>query len=70
MDKTKKELLEEMFPEVAAALKAIFYAGAPISSRVMSFDIMVWECAYCGEEKGHDDDCAYKMAENAWEDLD
>ena len=70
MDKTKKELLEEMFPEVAAALKAIFYALPPISARLMSHDVVISECAYCGEENGHDDDCAYQMVENAWADLD
>ena len=68
MEKTKKELLEEMFPEVAKALRAIVYAGCPMEYPYQTSNSSF--CHYCGEEYGHDEDCPYQMAEDAWCDLD
>jgi len=68
-EKTKKELLEEMFPEVAKALKAIVYAGCPMDEPYTTSSATF--CYYCGEEYGHDEDnCPFSLAEDAWADLD
>ena len=70
MEKTKKELLEEMFPEVAKALRAIVYAGCPMDEGMYASDVgqpYSTFCFYCGEEYGHDDDnCAFSLAQEAW----
>ena len=70
MEKSKKELLEEMFPEVAKALEAIVDAGCPMDEGMYASDIgqpLSTFCYYCGEEYGHDDDnCAFSLAREAW----
>ena len=63
-EKTKKELLKEMFPEVAKALEAIVYAGCPMDEGVYASNATF--CYYCGKEYGHEEYCAFSLAQEAW----
>ena len=68
MDINPLNLLESLFPKVAEALQSMYNECAPTRQRILN-DVVTTECAFCLEETGHDEDCAYLLCIEAWEDL-